>query len=279
MDHANSPSQSWARTGKILTAVVALITALTAGMRDASAWELKVCADPYFMPFSQRDGAPGYDNRIARILAGAIGADLTFLWTGQSRDMTTLFLRSGKCDVIMGVQDGQAGVLSTHSYYRSPFVFVHRADRPYRIGSFDDPALRPLRVGVQTALSPAHEALVNRGLRDNIAKIYEFQLDAIIKDVVEGVIDVGITWGATAGYYAAQEAVPLVVSQVTPEFEPPFRPMFVNIAIGVRIGDESLRDLIDIALAEEWEKVQSILQEYHVPIMPLGRPMISIGRP
>jgi len=279
MDHTNSSLQTSVRIGRILIVVFAFVVAFTGSARDAAAWEMRVCADPYFEPFSQRDGAPGFENLIARLLAEEIGADLTFLWTGQSRDMTTLFLRGGECDLIMGVQDGQLGVLSTHAYYRSPFVFVQRADRPYRIGSFDDEALRPLRIGVQTALSPAHEALVNRGLRDNIAEVYEYKLDAIINDVAAGKIDVGITWGPTAGYYAAQQAVPMVISPVTPEFEPPFRPMFVNIAIGVRIGDESLRDLLDIALAKQWEKIGVILQEFHVPIMPLGQPMVSIGRP
>ena len=264
--------------GRLAVIVLTSIIASAASVRDASAWEMRVCADPYLLPFSHTDET-GFDNRIAELLAQAVDADLVFVWTAQSLDMFNRYLRVGKCDVVVGVQDGQEGLLSTLAYYRSPIVFIQRADRPYSVNKFDDPALRDLRIGVQHALSPSHEALVNHGLRGNIARVYEYQLTPIIEDVASGKIDVGIAWGPTAGYYAALKSPPLVVSPVTPMFEPPFKPMFVNIAVGVRRGDESLRDLLDIALAKQWDAINAILQEYHVPIMPLQRPMLTVGGP
>lgn len=267
-----------ASIGKLVIIVLTSIIALATGVRDASAWEMRVCADPFFLPFSHSDRS-GFENRVAMLLAKAIDADVKFVWIAQSPDMIANYLRVGKCDVIIGVQDGQEGLLSTLSYYRSPFVFVQRADRPYRVSMFDDAALRDLRIGVQSALSPTNEALIKRGLRDNITRVYEYALAPIIEDVAAGEIDVGIAWGPTAGYFAALQSVPLVVSPVTPMFEPPFRPMFINIAVGVRIGDESLRDLLDIAIAKQWDEINAVLQEYHVPTMPLQRPMVTVGGP
>ncbi len=263
---------------RLAIVVLASVIAMATGVRGASAWEMRVCADPYLLPFSHADGS-GFDNRIAKLLADAVDADLTFVWIAQTSDMVSKYLRVGECDVIIGVQDGQQGLLSTLSLYRSPFVFVQRADRPYRVNMFDDPVLRDLRIGVQHAGSPVHEALVKRGLRDNLARAYEYGLARIIEDVAAGEIEVGIAFGPTVGYFAAQQSVPLVISPVTPIFEPPFRPMFINIAVGVRQGDESLRDLLDIAIAKQWDEINAILQDYHVPTMPLQRPIATIGGP
>ena len=52
----------------------------------------------------------------------------------------------------------------TEPYYRSTYVFVTRADRHLAIRSFDDPALRTLRIGIHMmgddyANSPAAVAL------------------------------------------------------------------------------------------------------------------------
>lgn len=278
MQNRSGPWRLRAGIGRLVIVVLAAVIVSATGVRDASAWEMRVCADPFFMPFSHTDKT-GFDNRIAMLLADAIDADLEFVWTAQSPDMIKKFLRVGKCDVIIGVQDGQEGLLSTLSIYRSPFVFIQRAESPYRVSMYDDPVLHELRIGVQNALSPTHEALVKRGLRDNVTRVYEYALTTIIEDVAAGEIDVGIAFGATAGYYAALSSVPLIISPVTPMFEPPFRPMFVNIAVGVRRGDESLRDLLDIGIAKQWDEINAILQEFHVPTMPLQRPMLTLGGP
>ncbi len=261
---------------RLAAASALAIVVAGSGGQSASAWEMSVCADPGLLPFSSIDET-GFDNRIAKLLAEAVDATVEFVWTAQSPDMISLFLRVGKCDVIVGVQDGQEGLLTTLAYYRSPIVFIQRAGRPYNVSMFDDPALRELRIGIQHAGSPAYEALLNRGMRGNITRIYEYQLTHIIDDIAKGEIDVGLAWGPTAGYFAALQTPPLLVSPVTPEFEPPFRPMFINIAVGVRIGDESLRDLLDIAIAKQWDAIIAILEEYHAPTMPLQRPMVSEG--
>ena len=86
--------------------------------------------------------------------------------------------------------------------------------------------------------------------------------------------------GADLRHLAEHVAIPSIsAAPVTPMFEPPFRPMFINIAVGVRIGDESLRDLLDIAIAKQWDEINAVLQEFHVPTLPLQRPMVTVGGP
>jgi mxaJ protein len=251
----------------------------------AQAWEMRVCADPTNAPFSRRNGT-GFENRIAEVLASALDAELTYVWWPLGPTMISDQLREGSCDLIMGVPDGYPGLTTTIAYYRSPYVFVYRADRGYRIGSFDDPKLRELRVGIQTAGGPPHEALLNRGIRENLvldhadrtgATFDPEPFAALIMAVARGDLDVAVPWGPAAGYHAAREGVELVVEPVTPEFEPPFTPMFLSMVIGVRRGDEALRDRLGLAIAERWDEIQQILAEYHVPLLPLPRPAATLG--
>jgi quinoprotein dehydrogenase-associated probable ABC transporter substrate-binding protein len=285
-------SPGWLLRGKaVALAAAAAILGTGAGLGPAQAWELKVCADPNNLPHSRLD-MTGFENRIAQIIADDLGATLAFAWFPQGEQMVTDLFRVGECDVVMGVPDGQGGMLTTFSYYRSPFVFAYRADRGLgNLNSFDNPILATLKIGIQPSGGPTHQALLSRGLRDNITQTYDYlawaytgedlqdPLAPIIDDIANGVIDVAILWGPAAGYYSAREPVDIVVAPVDPPFEPPFIPMFINMAMGVRLGDESLRDRLDIAIAETWEEIYAVLAEYNVPLMELPRPTLTIGGP
>jgi branched-chain amino acid transport system substrate-binding protein len=245
-------------------------------------WEMRVCADPDGLPFSNR-GLEGYENRIAEVLADELGGRLTFDWFTQGTDMITFRLREGLCDMVIGVPDGYQDLLTTVAYYRSPYVFIYPSDREHQVTSLDDPALRNLRIGVQAVGIPPHQALVNRGLGSNVVRRFAGPgltnaADAfgqVIDSLANGTIDIGIAWGPVAGYISENSAIDLEIVPVTPEFEPPFLSMVFAMAIGVRPGDDSLRDLLDVALANRWEEIQAILEEYGVPLSPAPAPLAT----
>lgn len=250
----------------------------------APEWELIVCADPSANPFSSRDET-GFENRIAHILADEMGATLEFYWIPQVRTLMTDAIREGRCDMIIGLADGVGGALTTITYYRSPYVFVYRTDEDYEVATFDDAILRDLRIGVQPIESPAHEALLRRGLRGNILlETQVFQggagdpLETMIAAVADGQIDVLVTWGPAAGYYAEQQPVSLTVV-ATPPFEPPIIQMYINMVAGVRLGDDSFRDRLDIAMVNRWDEIQSVLDDANIPRLPLSPPVLTIGVP
>ena len=268
---------------------VALLT-FSPGQASAQAanraldWELIVCADPSASPFSNRDQG-GFENRIAHILADEMGATLVFYWIPQVRTLMTDALREGRCDMIVGLADGVGGALTTIAYYRSPYVFVYRAEEDYEVATFDDAILRGLRIGVHPIESPAHEALLRRGLRDNI--IMETQVfqggpgdpqETMIAAVADREIDVLVTWGPAAGYYADLQPVSLTV-MATPPFEPPIIQMFINMVAGVRLGDDALRDRLDIAMVSRWTEIQSVLDDANIPRLPLAPPVLTIEVP
>jgi mxaJ protein len=261
------------------------LTSLASGPIRAQDWEVVVCADPSVPPFSERNET-GFENRIAYILGEELGATVVFDWVPLDRTLTVQALRSGECDMVVGVPDGAAGMLTTLTYYRSPYVFVYRTDEPYDVTTFDDPILSELRIGVQPADGPHYHALLTRDLGDNITMEVrnaitagiDDPLEPIITAVADGEIDVAVLWGPAAGYYAHRQSVPLTVTPVPP-FEPPLVQMYLNMTVGVRIGDEALRDLIDIAIVNSWDDIQAVLAEYDIPTMPLTPPVLTIEVP
>lgn len=271
-----------------LIGIVLLCASLSASGQDqAPGWEMRVCADPNNLPYSNRE-EEGFENRIAEILADELGAELTYVWYPQRMSLIREVLREGRCDMIIGMVDGQSQVLTTLPYYRSSYVFVYRKDSPFDITSFDDPVLKELDIGVQVASEgspPPNTALANRGLRPNFKGYSVFgdysqdtPLSPIITAVVEGEVDVAVVWGPVAGYFARKQDVPLEVVPVSPQFEPPFLPMVFSISVGLRLGDLDFRRLLDRALVKRWDDIQAVLESYGVPLLPLAKPKLSLER-
>src|SRR5215216_1532597 len=121
--------------------------ALALGGVAAQARELRICADPDNLPLSHEDGS-GFENRIARLVAEEMGAELRYEWLPLRRGFVRKTLGAGLCDVFIGVPKEFDRVMTTRSYYRSSYVFVD-GPRARGVESFDDPRLRTLRIGVQ----------------------------------------------------------------------------------------------------------------------------------
>ena len=236
---------------------------------------LRVCADPNNLPFSN-DRGEGFENRLAELVAKDLGMRVEYTWWAQRRGFFRNTLRDGKCDVVIGVPTAVEMVLPTRPYYRSTYVFVTREGRP-RIRSFDDPALRRLRVGVQMvgddgANSPPAHALARRGIVQNVVG-YSVLGDyaqpnppaRIVDAVARGEVDVAVAWGPMAGYFATRAGAPLAVTPVSPQIDLPFLPFVFDIGMGVRRTDVALRDRLDSAIVRHRGAIDRLLADYGVP--------------
>jgi mxaJ protein len=243
---------------------------------------LKVCADPNNLPFSNQAGE-GFENRLAELLAGDLGARVEYTWWSQRRGFVRNTLNAGECDVVMGVPTSVDMVLRTDPYYRSTYVFVTRKTLTPALETFDDPRLRDLRVGVQMigddgANSPPAHALARRGIVSNVRgyMVYgDFRRPApqsrIVDDVARGVLDVAVVWGPTAGFFARRERQSLRLVPVKPQIELPFLPFVFDIAIGVRRGDSTTRTRLNTALTRRRAEVEQLLDEFGVPRVMAAR--------
>jgi mxaJ protein len=238
--------------------------------------ELRVCADPNNLPFSN-DRGEGFENRIVDLIAQDLDATVTYTWHAQRRGFLRETLKEGVCDLVPGLPANlQQGLRMTAPYYRSTYVFVTRQDGP-PVGSFNDAALRDHLVGVQLVgddgfnTPPAH-ALTRRGIIDNI-RGYTLYGDyrepsppsRIVKAVSDGDIDIAVAWGPLAGYFASRQSSLLRVTPVEPQFDGPQLPMVWDIAMAVRKDDTALWSEVDAALKRHRADVDAILAQYGVP--------------
>jgi len=241
----------------------------------ADARELRVCADPNNLPFSNERGE-GFENKIAKLIADELGATLSYTWWAQRRGFIRNTLNTGLCDLVTGTTNGIEMLRTTLPYYRSGYAFVTRQDGP-KVSSLDDPILHNLRIGIQLvgedgANPPPSEALARRGIVDNVRGYLVYgdyreqnPAAAIMDAVAKGEIDVAIVWGPVAGYFAGRESVPLKVALVTPQNDGPRVPMVFDINMGVRRDDPTLRDEINAALSKLRPKIDAVLANYGVP--------------
>jgi len=244
--------------------------------------ELRVCADPNNLPFSNQQ-QQGFENRIAELVARDLGAKLSYVWWAQRRGFVRNTINQNQCDLLIGVPASFERTRPTIPYYRSTYVFVTRRDRNLKIASFDDPQLKKLRVGVQLIgddginTPPAH-ALANRGIIKNV-KGYTVYSDyrqpnppaRIIDAVANGDVDVAVAWGPLAGYFAQRENVALDVRPVSPQIDLPFLPFVFDISMGVRRGNDTLREQLNAIIERRRPEIDRILADYDVPRADITR--------
>ncbi|HUQ20807.1 MAG TPA: substrate-binding domain-containing protein [Gemmatimonadaceae bacterium] len=261
---------------------VAAFIAVAAGLTSCASHSqradhvLRVCADPNNLPFSNR-AQQGFENKMAQLLAKDLGKRVEYTWWAQRRGFIRNTLNAETCDVVMGVPSSFDLALVSAPYYRSTYVFVSRRDRDIGIKSFDDPALKGARIGVQLvgddgANTPPVHALSARGIVGNL-KGYTVYGDysqptptaGIMSAVEKGDVDVAIVWGPTAGYFAKTHHIPLRLTPVSPQIDLPFLPFVYDISLAVRRKDKALRDTLDSLLIRERPAIGKILDEYGIP--------------
>jgi len=250
--------------------------------------QLRVCADPNNLPFSNEQGE-GFENRLAELIADDLGATVHYTWWAQRRGFIRNTLRALDCDVVMGVPVDYDLVLPTRPYYRSTYVFVSRTDRALTVQSLDDESLRSLRIGVHVigddyANPPPAHALASRGMINNVVGYSIFGDYALpnpparlVDAVALGEVDVAIAWGPLAGYFATRQDVPLTITPVHPEVDPPALPFVFDIALGVRRGDEAFRDELNGVLARRAADVDALLHAYGVPLAAAPQVASHVG--
>jgi len=239
---------------------------------------LRVCADPNNLPFADSAGR-GFENAIASLVGRELKRPVTYTWWAQRRGFVRNTLNAGTCDLVMGTSFGMEMLATTRPYYKSSYVFVTRRDRHLNIRSFDDPALKQLKIGVQLigddfANTPPAHALANRGIVGNLIGFtvygdYRQRSPAarIIDAVADGTIDVAVAWGPLAGYFAKRSPTPLEIAPVNPRVDLPYLPFVFDISMGVRRADSTLRYQLDDIIARRRPSIDSILTAYGVPLV------------
>src|SRR6201987_3091463 len=229
---------------------------------------LRVCADPHNMPFST-DRGEGFENKLAELLADKLGKGLSYSWYPQAPGFVRNTLAAHKCDVIMGIPQGDDLVQVTNPYYRTAYALVFKQEHGLEgVDTLSDPRLKNKHIGIVAGTPPGNNMVAN-GLMAN-AKPYPLVIDsrvdssaaAMMHDLEAGEIDAGILWGPMAGYYARQASIPIAVKPLTKEGAGPR--LTYRITMGVRHTDQEWKHLLNQLIRENQPAINKVLLSYGV---------------
>ncbi len=230
---------------------------------------LSVCADPDYLPYSNRAGT-GFENKIAEAVATALGETVQYTWAshrghGGFPQFLASTLDAKKCDVVMSIPYASREELTTRPYYISSYVFVFDKSKKYDITSMDSPVLKRVKVGFERE-TPAEDALKMRGMIPaamafDVATESDQSPATMLEALNSGKIDVLITWQPAIGAFL-RAAPNLEVVPVPNEraLGPPEQYAF-PMSMGVRAGDEALKKRLDEVIVNHQAELTSILTE------------------
>ncbi len=261
-----------ARVLPFLAVIGALLAAPALAQRAEliSRTELRVCADPHDLPFSNQE-REGFENKIAEIVGADLDLPVSYVWFPQVTGFVRNTLRARECDLIMGTVSGDGVVDSTNPYYHTGYMLVTRTADAITARSVGDPALASKRFGV-IAATPPTDLLLRHNLMDHV-RAYSLRVDtrisnpprAMLQDLVDGVIDVALIWGPPAGYAITREHLPLTAVFIEPEPDAPR--LDYRIAMGVRANEPEWRRRINQAINKHKADIAAVLADYGVPLL------------
>ncbi len=214
----------------------------------------RACADRRDLPFSNEAGE-GFENKIAALFASKLGKSLAYTFYPDSTGFIRKTLNAHRCDVVLGIAQGDDLVQPTSPYYRTDYAAAYRQDGPLKgPESLSDPRLKTARIGIVAGTPPAI-LLAENGLLGRI-KSYALVVDTrydsptheMMDDLDRGDIDVALLWGPLAGYYAMKAKTPTAVVPLVKEQGNP--PMVYRIVMGVRRSDQNCKRALNKLISE-----------------------------
>jgi len=249
---------------------------------------LKVCADPYMLPFSNQE-EQGYENRIADLFAKKLGAKLEYTWFPQRLGFIRNTLRketgtSGEyaCDLVITAPEKFDLAATTEPYYTTSYMLVYVKGRgldevtdPQTLGKFMEEKKPDLKFGLSDQ-GPAQLWAFYQGLMGNVVPFQGQPGDPtvnpgqqMIDQLIAGKIDATIIWGPTAGYYAKQykDKAELVLLPMKDDPKNPEMKFIYKMAMAVRFGEKEWKEEINKLIKDNKKEIHKILTDFSVPLV------------
>ncbi|WP_158008320.1 quinoprotein dehydrogenase-associated putative ABC transporter substrate-binding protein [Methyloceanibacter methanicus] len=242
---------------------------------------LRVCADPGNMPLSN-EKREGFENKIIDIVAEKLDAGIVYFWRPQiDRGLTRQTFDNYECDVLLGMPAHYESVLTTTPIYRTPYVFVTRADDGIVIKDFDDPRLQELRLGLFQH-SGLRLVLSKHGVMQDInIHVLSHDADLVpekqpwrqVQQVVDGELDVAGVFGPFAGFLKTMRGENIAIQPVNLMDDE--IPLEFDLALGVQPTNIVLKYMLDNALEESRDEIADVLAEYGVPLVQCSKCVVQ----
>ncbi len=250
---------------------------------------LKVCADPYMLPFSNR-AEEGYENKIAELLADKLGLKLKYEFFPQRIGFIRNTLRAEseeglgyKCDLVISAPSNFELAATTEPYFTSTYVLVYAKGRkldsitePSMLGKFVNEGKNDIKIGLPDR-GPQQLWVFYNELMGHMVR-YQGQSgdpkvnpgQQMVEDVASGKIDATIIWGPTAGYFAKQykkKDVELVLLPLKDDPEKPEMRFTYSFSMAVRYGEKAWKEKINNLIKENKTDIEKILTDFGVPLI------------
>src|SRR5436190_2294987 len=221
---------------------------------------------------SRPDTGEGFENRLAELFDPQLGKSVSYTWYPQAPGFVRNTLRAYKCDVVMGMPQGDDVVQGTNPYDRTAYALVlNRGSSLDGVDTLRDPRLKGKHLGIVAGTPPA-DYMAGNGLMAT-AKPYPLVVDtrvdssaaAMMRDLAAGQIDAGVLWGPMAGYYARQASSAVTVVPLVKETGGPR--LAYRIAMGVRHTDQEWKRLLNRKIAENQDAINKLLLSFGVPLL------------
>jgi mxaJ protein len=239
---------------------------------------LRVCADPDYMPYSNRAG-DGFENKIAQVVGHALGEPVQYYWSStrapeEYSEYIHTTIQANKCDLVVDVPYGFTQLDTTRPYFISSYVFVYKKSANYDITSLDSPDLRHLRIGYEVE-TPVEDGLKLRALTVGAkpfmtADNENASPDALIDAIENGTINVGLTWDPAVGYYLKSRpnltavVIPNSRSQGSPE------QYTFPMSMATRPDDKELHKRLNQVIATHAAQLEAVLRQYNIHFFEPG---------
>ena len=241
--------------------------------------ELRVCADPHNLPYSN-EKQEGFENKIAELIGKELKLPVSYTWFPDSQGFVRATILKNRCDVIIGTVAGMGDLSTTDPYYHTGYMMVTREDAHLPTNKIDDPSLFGKHIGL-IAGTPPTDLVVQNQMMDNTA-IYPLVVDTrvdqpahdMLKDIIRTHVGVGLLWGPYAGYYIKHDHLPLHAVFMDPESSKVR--LDYHIAMGVRMSDNEFRRKLNSIITKDMPQITAILQDYGIPLLDeQGKPIAA----
>jgi quinoprotein dehydrogenase-associated probable ABC transporter substrate-binding protein len=257
------------------------------GMPDSE--YLKVCADPYMLPMSNKKGE-GYENKIAELLAKKLGLKLKYEFFPQRMGFIRHTLRAEseesegyKCDLVINVPSNFELAATTEPYYSTTYVLVYAKGKKLddvteaeMLGKIVEEEKLDVRIGVADR-GPGQLWVFYQNLMGHMDPYQgqpgDIKVDpghTLIKDIVDDKIDAAVVWGPTAGFYARKykDKAELVLLPVKDDVKKNREMKFsYSNSMAVRYGEKEWKEKINNLIKENKAEIEKILTDYGVPLV------------
>lgn len=264
--------------GGALGAVAAMFVLSAYAHAAAPTKPLTVCADPNYMPFSNKLGQ-GFENKVAQVVGHALGRPIKYVWSsyrqkGGFENFLALNLDKHRCEMIMNLPYGDYEETFTKPYYGSTYVFVYKKSKQYDLSNgMDSSILRHVKIGYEKG-TPPQDGLKMRGM---VMTAHAFDTyasssispEAPLEAVQNGKVDVLITWEPAVGYFIQKDFPDLTMKRVpdTNAMGVPERYLFF-MSMGVAKGEKKLKRQLNKVIKTHKAQIKQILDAYDVRILP-----------